>query len=35
MDERDYRVVLAKKSLTVVTRILPDGKLEQYTLSPE
>ncbi len=35
MDERDYKVVLAKKTLTVVTRALPDGKIEQYTLSPE
>lgn len=35
MDERDYRAVLAKRSLSIVTRVLPDGKLEQVTLALE
>jgi D-alanyl-D-alanine carboxypeptidase len=35
MDERDYKAVLAKKTLTLVTRLLPDGKIEQFTLAQE
>jgi CubicO group peptidase (beta-lactamase class C family) len=35
MDERDYKAVLAKKTLTIVTRVLPDGKVEQLTLAQE
>jgi hypothetical protein len=33
MDVRIYRIKLAKRELALVTRSLPDGKLEQYMIS--
>lgn len=33
MDVRIYRIKLAKRELELVTRSLPDGKLEQYMIS--
>ena len=32
MDVRVYRIKLAKRELGLVTRSLPDGKLEQYMI---
>jgi hypothetical protein len=33
MDFRIYEVKLAKRNLELVTRSLPDGKVEQYMIS--
>ena len=33
MDYRTYEIKLAKRQLSLVTRSLPDGKLEQYMIS--
>ncbi len=35
MDARWYRAALAKKTLTVIERSLPDGHIEQYLVAPE
>jgi D-alanyl-D-alanine carboxypeptidase len=35
MDVRVYEIKLAKRELELVTRSLPDGKLEQYMISPK
>jgi hypothetical protein len=33
MDVRIYEIKLAKRELELVTRSLPDGKVEQYMIS--
>jgi hypothetical protein len=35
MDFRVYEIKLASRDLILVTRSFPDGKLEQYMISPK